>query len=379
MPETKELSASLYFKDSRSDKEYHLQLIAQGDGYMVTAQNGRRGGTLTPRNKTTVPVAYDKARAVYDKTLKEKLSEGYSTGVAGKGFVGSDKEDRVSGVKPQLLNPVNDEDHTSKLLDDPLWAAQEKFDGHRRLVQRDGAEVTGINRKGLTKALPAEIASVLLGLPTQQFVLDGELMGNTLVVFDILERAGVSLRSASCKARLLVLDEMKEELQAIGSTSVRVAATAYTRADKRQLYLDVKRARGEGIVFKLLDSKYVEGRPNKGGEQLKQPFVHRASFLVASVSDTKRSVGLSVLNEQGKPVAVGNCTIPANYPIPSQGAVVDVEYLYAFLGGSVFQPRYKGERDDVDESACTENQLRYKPSTTSDEEDAETPTELVAS
>jgi bifunctional non-homologous end joining protein LigD len=57
---------------------------------------------------------------------------------------------------------------------------------------------------------------------------------------------------------------------------------------------------------------------------------------------------------------VGNVTIPANHSIPAKGAIVEVRYLYAYPGGSLFQPVYLGKRDDVDMRACTVSQLKFK-------------------
>ena len=106
-----ELKASLYYKGGNSDKEYHLQLQAQDDGlFMVRAQNGRRGGTLVARDKTTKPVAYDVALKKYQSVLKEKLSEGYTEGAAGTAFVGGEMEDRITGIVPQLLNPIGEDE-----------------------------------------------------------------------------------------------------------------------------------------------------------------------------------------------------------------------------------------------------------------------------
>ena len=53
--------------------------------------------------------------------------------------------------------------------------------------------------------------------------------------------------------------------------------------------------------------------------------------------------------------------------MPKVGAIVEVRYLYAFLGGSLFQPVYLGQRDDITPRACTVRQLKYRAAD-SDEE-----------
>lgn len=54
-------------------------------------------------------------------------------------------------------------------------------------------------------------------------------------------------------------------------------------------------------------------------------------------------------------------TIPANHEIPCLNALIDVEYLYAYRGGSIYQPVYRGQRTDLELSACTLSQLKFKP------------------
>jgi hypothetical protein len=39
-----------------------------------------------------------------------------------------------------------------------------------------------------------------------------------------------------------------------------------------------------------------------------------------------------------------------------------IKYLYFFPGGSLYQPIYLCERDDISDDACVLSQLKYKPS-----------------
>lgn len=366
-----ETSISLYYKDARSNKEYHAQLQAKDGGFVVGFQYGPRGGTLTSGFKTAAPVPWEKAKKVYDKLLAEKIGKGYTPGEAQSAFVGTSLEERFTGIVPQLLNPITEE-QAQALLDDPEWVAQEKFDGHRRLVQKTAEQLIGINRKGLVTGLPAEVAEDLKMLDAYvPFVLDGELVGGLFYIFDVLELKGESLREKPLFERLAVLDGLATVLdEGTNSRVTLVVATARTSGQKRSLYAGVRDDGREGVVFKRLTSAYVPGRPNSGGNQLKRKFVHSASVIVASRNPTKRSVAMELLNAEGVAVGVGNVTIPSNHDIPAVGAVVEVEYLYAYEGGSLFQPQYKGVRDDLEAaSACLLSQLHLKPA--GDEEDAE--------
>jgi bifunctional non-homologous end joining protein LigD len=146
---------------------------------------------------------------------------------------------------------------------------------------------------------------------------------------------------------------------AFGS-AIEVVKTAYTRAEKLKMYNDLKEAKAEGVVFKLKTSKYVAGRPNSGGEQLKSKFYKEASFIVKDFTKGKRSVGLELINENGERVHMGKCTIPPNKDVPPIGAVVEVRYLYAYKGGAIFQSTYKHQRNDVDVKECLMTQIIYK-------------------
>lgn len=363
---------SLYCKNASSDKEYHLQLVAEGDAFMVYYQNGPRGGTLTHGKKTPSPVDYAVAKKKYDAVVKEKTKGGYSPGEAGTAFVGTDLEERITGLAPQLLNPIT-EDRAKELISDPAWAMQQKFDGQRRMACRRDGQPLGANRRGLAVPLTVGVAASLDAMKSDgSLEVDGEQMGDTLVLFDVLMLDGVDLRNSPYRERLAKMDRLAATLDAAGQKGVVVIQTAVTTEEKRALYERMKEEGQEGVVFKRLDSLYVPGRPASGGDQLKRKFVHQASCLVASVHATKRSVGLALLDENGASVPQGNCTIPANYDIPKVGQVVEVQYLYAFRGGSLFQAQYQGVRTDILPPECLTAQLHYKASTDTDEDDDET-------
>ena len=70
----------------------------------------------------------------------------------------------------------------------------------------------------------------------------------------------------------------------------------------------------------------------------------------------------------GRETRVSGRTIPANFPIPPVGALVEVRYLYCFPnGGSLFQPVYLGVRDDL-HGPDDYDSLKFKQ-TASDEDD----------
>jgi bifunctional non-homologous end joining protein LigD len=352
---------SLYYKDGNSDKEYHVVIDEKDSGFVVNCSWGRRGSTLQTGTKTQAPVPYEKAKSIFDKLVQEKTSKGYSPGASGTPYQMTDKAQRATGIAPQLLNPV-EEDEVQRLIADERFWAQRKFDGKRVLIRNGTGEVTGINRKGLSIGMPVPVVAAAKKFKVA-FVIDGEACGDVVHAFDLLEMNGVDLRGLSYAERLRQL----ENLLVKRSGAIKLVETARTQKDKNALLTRLQSEEQEGVVFKRSDAPYVPGRPASGGNQLKFKFYATASCIVSKVN-AKRSVALELL-EGGKPVGVGNVTIPPNQSVPSIGAVIEVRYLYAFRQGSLFQPTCLGERDDIVPLACTTAQLKYKPDA-SDEDDA---------
>jgi len=126
----------------------------------------------------------------------------------------------------------------------------------------------------------------------------------------------------------------------------------------------------EGVVFKDRYAPYHAGRFTT---QLKYKFYATGSFLVVpklKSKDKSRSIGLAVLSDSGEEIHIGNVTVLANQNVPRVGSIVEVRYLYAFPGGSLFQAVLGQLRDDLEPSDCKQSQLKYKAGTVGEEDDA---------
>jgi bifunctional non-homologous end joining protein LigD len=326
------------------------------DKFIVNFAYGRRGSTLNTGTKTATPVDLDQATKIFTKLVNEKKAKGYTEGENGTPYQHSEKEAQVSGLLPQLLNPI-DEDEVDRLINDPTWCMQVKMDGKRILLQKQGAAIHGINRKGLLVGLPSSIIHCAAGI-SGDLVIDGECVGDVLYAFDLLMIGGESVNNNPYRERLALLSEM---LEAVDSAHIALIQTAYFPHEKAKLRSDLQSQKKEGVVFKRLDAPYTPGRPNTGGTQLKHKFYATASFIVASIN-AKRSVALQLWNGNIV-VPAGNVTIPSNQAIPEVGAIIEARYLYAFKeSGSVYQPTYLGVREDIHPVQCTVDQLKYRAS-----------------
>lgn len=345
---------TLYFQSGGSDKVYQCSVEEQAGGCVVNFAFGRRGSTLQTGSKTSAPVPYGKAKAVYDKLVREKTAKGYSPGADGSAvpapYLAAGAAD--TGIRCQLLNPI-DEAEADRLVGDPIFCAQEKFDGKRMLLQKEGTDVVAINRKGLECGFPAEVARAAWTIDGD-FIIDGECVGTVFHGFDVLSRRGQDARGDSYSSRYALLAGIVPQ-----GAHMRIAPVAKTAAEKAALLASLRKDGKEGIVFKNLGAPYAAGRPESGGDQLKFKFYATASCVVKGANGIKRSVMLEML-DGGNRVEVGKCTIPPNKAIPPAGAVVEIRYLYAYRGGSLYQPTYLGERDDLGADACVLSQLKYK-------------------
>jgi bifunctional non-homologous end joining protein LigD len=345
---------TLYYREGSSDKVYQAAIESKGELFAVNFAYGRRGTTLTTGTKTSSPVDYDTAQKIFTKLVNEKKAKGYTEGADGTPYQHTDKQ--VSGILPQLLNPV-EEAEVEALLRDDNYCAQEKFDGRHLLIRKQDEHLEGINKKGLIVGLAETVANEFRTM-AGSFIPDGESIGDDYHVFDLLELNGEDLRLLPYRDRFSQLADLLL-LSRSEYKHIHLVKTVFKTKQKTELWERLRGENREGIVFKRLDASYVPGKPNQGGPQLKFKFVATVSAIVVKIN-IQRSVEVCLF--QGRSlVSCGNVTIPPNHQIPPVGAVVEVRYLYAYRDSlALHQPVYLGLRDDVDPGECVVSQLKFK-------------------
>ena len=344
------MTSTLYYRDGRSDKIYRASIEPRDGGYQVNFAYGRRGTTLATGTKTTSPVHFEAAQLIYDKLIRGKLAKGYVLGADSKAYTEGSR--KVTDIRPQLLNAV--EDPEALLADDGFYL-QPKHDGKRLLVLKQGFEITGINRRGIECGFPQAIRESAAALP-HNFLMDGEAVGETFYVFDLLSVRFTDLRGVPYKERLV---ELLNLLATAQQSAIQCVHTLSGERAKRCEFKQLRESIAEGVVLKRIAAPYSPGRPNSGGDQFKFKFAETASVVVQSVN-AKRSVAIAV-RHNGRLMPAGNVTIPPNQPVPPDGAIAEVRYLYAIeASGSLFQPVFLGVRDDIDKKECTRDQLKFR-------------------
>ena len=342
-------SISLYCTEGSANKEYHAEIVAKDDGFMVNFKYGPRGKALKGGTKTETPVALAAATKIYEKLVAEKTSKGYTPDVSGAAYTDTANAGRVSGWRPALLTSV-DENQVQALLDSGDWVASEKKDGERRAVEVTADGIAGINRKGLYVDVPSAWLAVLGKLPIGTIV-DAEHIGDELFVFDCPQFGQQDLRGIGYARRHEWIRSAVADVVGPDSKSLITVLTISSNPTvKRALLAAVTKANGEGIALRRADGPYEAG-VTPGSVKFK--LVESATCIVSKVNSGVRSVALALLDAKGAHVAVGNVTIPANHAVPAAGELAEVRYMHRFEGGMLYQPVYTGKRTDLETSAAT--------------------------
>lgn len=357
-----EQKVSLACTQGGSDKVYFAQLTASGGGWLVTAQYGPRGGTLKSADKHATPFPYASALKTFNSLVKSKMAKGYvPSETAGETrLIATPTVATFTDIRVQLLNEIQ-RCEVRMYLGDPAFVAEIKHDGERRPLVIDGGEIYGLNKKGQRVPLPIAIARQAEALPVGRegrTVLDGELVGDTLHVWDLLEREGHNQRDLSLRERARRLRGLFEGFP--GASPIVVTETADGFEAKSALLERVIAEGLEGIVLKRASAPYTPDRPASGGDWLKYKLKATATVRVKARNIGKASIAVEVKDGDDW-CFIGNVTVPPNQSMPDAGRCVEVEYLYiANRGGCLFQPVYKGVRTDQDEGDCGIGQLKYK-------------------
>jgi len=360
---------TLYFTQGSADKVYQAELKRWLGGWAVNFAYGRRGKAMKSGTKTKDPIEYAAAAKIYNKLVAGKMAKGYTPAESGVTYTNNEQAGNKTDFIPQLLNSVPHSDIYDLFHSwgPGVMNLQIKHDGERRgIMLPDPDTVIPTNRRGLITSIQVEVEEALKKLSQElkmNFTLDTEDMGDHLVIFDILCLDNENLRSQAFHVRSTKLHFMHSEILRLGLFELLRIELPIVPAslDVVSKYIGQARKQNEeGVVIRNGTAVYTPGRPNSGGPCLKYKFVEQATCKVLLQNGDRRSVSLAVMRDQEAYIPIGNCTIPANHAIPAPGALVEIEYLYAYPnGGSLYQPQYKGTRPDKT-SADEYSSLKFK-------------------
>jgi len=226
---------------------------------------------------------------------------------------------------------------TTKAFSDPAWTFELKLDGVRVMASRQGKDVKLVTRNGIEmEGKFLAVRKALLGLPYDNFVLDGELVlfdkdGHPsfqglmefyrpsegqkpklktgeyiqLCIFDVLYLDGHDLRGAELHERRRILETIQPS-----TADVRIL-DSYPEIGET-LFEETVKVGLEGIMAKRLSSTYQSGRRSPDWVKVKR--YHSEEFLIGGYSkgqgnreDTFGALLLGKREKDGSLKYVGNC------------------------------------------------------------------------
>lgn len=244
-------------------------------------------------------------------------------------------------------------------LSDDGWWEQLKADGDRLLIEISD-RVTVYNRNGevRSKTTPSGVMAELNRLVGRgHWVLDGELVGKCLLLFDMVVAGDVITPYDSFGVRYEALEALYD-LWAPKPDRVSVLPVARTREAKEALLAEARDQQREGVIFRRVDGHYESRRSR---QLMKCKFVREADCIIRDVGvDGHDNVVLNLLDPDANLIRnVGSASAQGKRPRPQPGDVWVVRYLYVVdpERPRLYLPRLIRKRTDKPYDECTYDQI----------------------
>jgi ATP-dependent DNA ligase len=254
----------------------------------------------------------------------------------------------LTGMKYESSDPLL----IDSFVESEDWALEQKFDGVRCLASVASGMASLYGRSGAPLAVGASHHARLRAAlaPAVDVILDGELMADgTYWVFDLLQFGPVGLTEEVFAVRRKVLEDLFKIVK-FGPGVFLVRSETSCDA-KRDLWLRVLLANGEGVIAKRLNGRYVSGRSS---DAVKVKITRTVDAIVTGYSSDADSAILGLID--GVSVTeVGKCSLVGKWR-PAIGDVVEVKYLYV-IKNRIVQPRLLRPRPDKPASECLLTQI----------------------
>lgn len=253
-------------------------------------------------------------------------------------------------------------------MHDTDWVAQFKYDGDRVVIEIINGEIRVLNRQGAEKVKNVGRAHLrpFTALHAGRWVFDGEVVGRTLVLFDLAaatdgvtawvnERSPFAVRYWRLRDLCGILGILDVATASDGA-SVVLAPTAGTTAEKKDFLTTAATEQREGIILRHVKGGYESGR--RSTPLIKHKLVKDADVVVKALHETKQSVTLAVHDDNGTLVELGAASTIGKGGV-GVGDVWVVTFLYVTDPDHprLFQPRLVRKRDDKSARACTLDQF----------------------
>ena len=252
-------------------------------------------------------------------------------------------------VRAELLEEVF---NPQFYIESDLYVAQEKRNGKRRIICREGNNVWCFNKKGEKRSVDSRLVKLLRSHRLQKFVIDVELeTNNNIWIFDGLVFGDEIANWQTYEYRLQRCHDVFDNF----SPLVHVLYTARGKTAKQRLYDQLLADMAEGVVFKLKAAPYLEGEAH---QHKKVKFIKEIDTVVIGPNpEGHDSVEIGVYDEQGEMFRVSGCSLIGRIKV-KPGDVIRVRFLYATKDLKIVQPRMVEKRDDKRPEECVISQVR---------------------
>lgn len=332
-----------------------------GGTFRVYAIRGRIGETTITEEKGQ-GLSLEAAMKKHDALVKEKTHKSPPYKLEGKVVEIHRADPKTKAPKlpdglpsSVMLLKVIEKHECLALIATGRYLLQPKHDGHRVIITLVDGRVIATKRNGDARDLPKGVAKYLEAqFADQTIVVDGELIDQEYVVFDVLLHNKTEWFRKPAEERAAEVTRLFTD-----STPVIATVTAYRPDECLALFNSCYDHGCEGVVAKVKRAPYASGRTDKG---LKMKFWNTASVVIMGPTpDGKSSVMLGVYTK-GKLIHIGDTSINGKGEAPKD-AICDVKYLnLPSADGHLYQPEFIRLRDDIPASDCTVEQLHIKGS-----------------
>jgi ATP-dependent DNA ligase len=262
-------------------------------------------------------------------------------------------------IRAELLQDATDA-QVKRFMLDPTYVWQEKHNGDRRLVAKQGLDINDFNRNGESgKGLPPNVIDAIRKHPLHKFVIDVEYVQafENLHVFDTLHIGDEQVVTMPYSSRLSYLhsnfDGYHKDMLPI--------ASATTPQEKVALIERVKGEHGEGFVMKDLTAAY---RPSEGNRRWNYRFKFWKTLDAVVIGDSQKvvdgkkrdSVRLGLYLPNGELKDICGATKKSAYVLKPMD-VVEVKYLYGTGTLDIVQIDILHQRHDKAPALCTADQI----------------------
>jgi bifunctional non-homologous end joining protein LigD len=252
--------------------------------------------------------------------------------------------------KPELLTEIP----LSKIgsyIKNPAYGMQEKHNGKRRVIIKEGNTVYCLNKEGVRRDVPLAIVAGIRKLPVQNLIIDTEMMDVYHVrISDILRIDELDLTFRPYSFRYSIIEQTFQNM-AWGKPS----PMAVTEDDKIWMAEHIVSTNAEGMVLRRLDAPYRQGEAR---QHYKVKLVKTLDAVVMGYNkEGKDSVELGLYDKNGILRRICGASLIGKGPRIVPGSVCEIFYLYGTRDLHVVQPRIVQVRDDKDPRACTLDQI----------------------